>query len=88
MINYVVNTSGYNAGFRSKAVTVYARIQVSTNCFKMKSLNFDRIIKYIHMFGMILKKTMIFLGDFKKFDLRIQSHYVSSELGSEYINIL
>ena len=72
MINYAVNTSGYIAGFRSKTVTVYARIQVSTNCFEMKSLNFDHIIKYIRMSGVILKKTMIFLGDFKEFDLRMQ----------------
>jgi len=54
----------------------------------MKSLNFDHIIKYIRMSGMILKKTMIFLGDFKEFDVRMQSHYISCELGSEFINIL
>jgi hypothetical protein len=65
------NTSGYIAGFRYKTITVYARVQVSTNCFKMKSLNFDHIIKYIRMSGMILKKYMIFLDDFKEFHVRI-----------------
>ena len=40
------------------------------------------------MCGLILKKTMIFLGDFKEIDVRMQSHYISCELGSEFINIL
>jgi hypothetical protein len=55
MINYIVDASGYITGFRSKTVIVYARIQVSTNCFKMKYLNFDHIIKYIRVSGMIIK---------------------------------
>jgi hypothetical protein len=88
MINYAVNTSGYIAGFRYKTVTVYARIKVSTNCFKIKSLNFDHIIKYILMSSVILKITIIFLGDFKEFDVQMQSHYVSCQLGPKFINIL
>jgi len=47
MINYIVGTSGYIVGLRPKTVTFNVRIKVSTNCFKIKSVNFDHIIKHI-----------------------------------------
>jgi hypothetical protein len=55
-MNYAVSIKGYIVDFQSRIVSAYARIQVSTTCFKMESLNSDHIIKYIRMSGIILKK--------------------------------